>query len=299
MRNLPKALATPCFGVVLAAALLLPGAGSAAGGSEWPSAGGNRQNTRSQESEHTLSVANVGGLQKKWELATAGDVSATPAVDADTVYVPDWAGNLYAVDRQTGRRQVDGEHPRRERRLPRQGPRHSGGDRRQGDRRHAGLGLRSGGGRVRGCSPSTSQTGALLWKHAGSMTHFAAIITQSATVFDGTVYVGVASQEEALAAFVPGYKLSFRGSMLALDLDSGAILWKTYMARAGLHGQRRLGQLAGDRHQARPGLHRHREQLFGAPAESSTAWRRPGRTLSPSRPACRRTTTSTASWRWT
>ena len=27
---------------------------------------------------------------------------ATPAVDADTVYVPDWAGNLYAVDRATG-----------------------------------------------------------------------------------------------------------------------------------------------------------------------------------------------------
>ena len=66
--------------------------------------------------------------------------------------------------------------------------------------------------------------------------HPAAIITQSATVFDNRVYVGVASLEEALAAFVPGYPLSFRGSMLALDLDTGAILWKTYTAPTGYTG---------------------------------------------------------------
>ncbi len=185
MPNLSKALATPCFGVVLAAALLLPGAGAAAGGSEWPSAGGNRQNTRFQETEHTLSVANVGGLQREVAGTTAGDVSATPAVDANTVYVPDWAGNLYAVDRQTGVGQVDGEHPRRDRCLPRQGSRHSRGDRRQGDRRHAGLCLRSRGGPGARILAFDKLTGALVWKHARWMTHFAAIITQSATVFDG------------------------------------------------------------------------------------------------------------------
>ena len=38
----------------------------------------------------------------KWALDTDGDVSATPAVDGEMVYVPDWAGNLYAVDRDTG-----------------------------------------------------------------------------------------------------------------------------------------------------------------------------------------------------
>ena len=103
MRNLSTALARGGhFGVVFALTLLVPGAGFAAGGSEWPSAGGNRQNTRFQESEKKLSVANVGGLQTKWEFTTAGDVSATPAVDANTVYFPDWAGNLYAVDRRTG-----------------------------------------------------------------------------------------------------------------------------------------------------------------------------------------------------
>jgi outer membrane protein assembly factor BamB len=43
-------------------------------------------------------VSNVAGLEKKWEFTTGGDVSATPAVDGDTVYFPDRAGNLYAVD---------------------------------------------------------------------------------------------------------------------------------------------------------------------------------------------------------
>ena len=87
-------------------------------------------------------------------------------------------------------------------------------------------------------------TGALVWSTTVD-SHPAAIITQSATVFDGRVYVGVASQEEALAAFVPGYQLSFRGSMLALDLNTGAILWKTYTGAGRLHRQRGVGQQPG------------------------------------------------------
>ncbi len=141
---------------VFALTLLVPGAGFAAGGSEWASAGGNRQNTRFQESEHTLSVANVGGLQVKWELETASDVSATPAVDADTVYAPDWAGNLYAVDRQTGADQVDGEHSGCQRFVHGQGANHASGDRRQGDRRHPGRHPLRGRPRRRRCSRSTS-----------------------------------------------------------------------------------------------------------------------------------------------
>jgi len=48
-------------------------------------------------------VNSVGGLTQKWAFTTGGDVSATPAVDEQRVYFPDWAGNLYAVDRKTGR----------------------------------------------------------------------------------------------------------------------------------------------------------------------------------------------------
>ena len=218
----------------LTGALLLPGAGAAAGGSDWVSAGGNRQNTRNQESEHSLSVANVSGLQVKWSFTTASDVSATPAVDADTVYVPDWAGNLYAVDKQTGAVKwtasipaASGSFLDKARATPAVTE----------DKVIVGTqgGILFGGGQGAKLLAFDKNTGALVWSTQVDP-HFAAIITQSPTVFDGRVYVGVASQEEALAAFVPGYVLSFRGSMLALDLTSGAILWKTMMAPPGYTG---------------------------------------------------------------
>src|SRR5690242_15996003 len=100
-------MGTKKFAICAAAALVLlaaPGlAGAEPGGAQWRSAGGDLQNTRSQASEHKIGVDTVGALAKQWEFTTGGDVSATPAVDGDAVYFPDWAGNLYAVDRRTGR----------------------------------------------------------------------------------------------------------------------------------------------------------------------------------------------------
>jgi polyvinyl alcohol dehydrogenase (cytochrome) len=216
------------------AALMQVLAAHAAQGSEWSVAGGDRQNTRHQASERTLGVGNVAGLVVKWSLSTAGDVSATPAVDATTVYVPDWAGWLYAVDRRNGQVRwavhlpaVTGVPGDKARVTPAlsdtrvivgtQGAVLAGG---------------GPGGRVLAFDKAT---GVLAWSTQADP-HFAAIITQSATVFDGRVYVGVASQEEALAAFVPGYVLTFRGSMLALDLATGSVLWKTYTAPPGYTG---------------------------------------------------------------
>lgn len=204
-------------------------------GSEWWSAGGNRQNTRYQQSEKILSAANIGNLTTKWVFTTAGDVSATPAVDADTVYFPDWAGNLYAVDKLTGALKwqasiaaASGVPYDKARATPAV----------TNDKLIIGT---QGSVFVPGGGPGgkvlafNKFTGALVWSTTVE-THPAAIITQSATVFDGRVYVGVASQEEGLAAFVPGYTLSFRGSMLALDLNTGAVLWKTYTAPSGYTG---------------------------------------------------------------
>src|SRR5258705_1244525 len=56
----------------------------------------------------------------------------------------------------------------------------------------------------------------------------AAIITGSPVVFDGVVYVGVSSTEETLATN-PAYPCcTFRGSVVALDARSGAMLWQTF-----------------------------------------------------------------------
>ena len=103
-------------------------------------------------------------------------------------------------------------------------------------------------------------TGALLWSTALD-THPAAIITQSASVHAGRVFVGVASLEEGLASFVPGYPCcSFRGSMAAVDLDTGALLWKTYMVPEGYPG----GAVWG----SAPSVDRRRGQVYIATGNS-------------------------------
>jgi polyvinyl alcohol dehydrogenase (cytochrome) len=218
-------------------ALLLPACFLAAtpahsqSGALWPSAGQNIANTRHQAAERKLAVANVHRLGVKWSFTTGGDVSATPAVDGQRVYVPDWAGNLFAIDRKTGQplwsvnipaaTGVPGDKARATPVIA-------------GDKLIVGTqGPFGGGGRMLAYDRST---GALLWSTQVE-SHFAAIITQSATVHDGRVFIGTASQEEAMAAFVPGYVCcSFRGSMAALDLETGAILWKTWMVPTGYSG---------------------------------------------------------------
>ncbi|MCB8984496.1 MAG: PQQ-binding-like beta-propeller repeat protein [Ardenticatenaceae bacterium] len=237
--------------------LLLTGIVLASGGSNWLSAGKDRQNTRNQNTETKIGVENVADLTVKWVFTTGGDVSATPAVDGDTVYVPDWDGNLFAIDRQTGQARwvsniatVTGIPGDKARTTPAVTE----------DKVIVGTQGPFGGGGI--VLAFDKFTGALVWATVAD-THPAAIITQSATVFDGRVYVGVASQEEGFAALIPGYPCcSFRGSMLALDLDTGAILWKTFMAPEGYSGNAVWG--------SSPAIDTKRGQLYIATGNNYT-----------------------------
>jgi polyvinyl alcohol dehydrogenase (cytochrome) len=223
-------------GIWVAPAILMATAHADGEGGLWTSAGQNIANTREQRSEHRISVNSVGAMHLKWSFTTEGDVSATPAVDGKRVYFPDWMGNLYAVDRKTGA--LDWQVkistatgiPYDKARAT---PVLAGNKVIVGTQ---GSILVPGGGPGGRMLAFDKNSGALLWATPLDA-HPAAIVTQSATVHDGRVYVGVASQEEALAGFVPGYPCcSFRGSMLALDVDTGAILWKTYVVPAGYSG---------------------------------------------------------------
>lgn len=207
-----------------------------ANASGWPSAGQNLANTRHQSQGNGISVQTVGGLAQKWVFTTGGDVSATPAVDAATVYFPDWAGNLYAVDRKTGQQKwkvsiaaASGTPGDKARATP-----VITGDKiilgTQGNLFAPPPNAGPGGKML----AFNKYTGALLWSTQLD-DHYAAIVTQSATVHGDRVYVGLASMEEALGGVV-GFCCSFRGSMLALDVDTGAILWKTYMVPQGYSG---------------------------------------------------------------
>jgi polyvinyl alcohol dehydrogenase (cytochrome) len=221
-------------GVAMALAALLPaGAASAA---DWPSGGQNLQNTRSQPAETTIGTGNVATLAPKWQFTTGGDVSATPAVDATAVYFPDSAGNLYAVDRATGAQRwrasiSDATGIAHD--YARATPALSGSTLIIGtqsgkfETEQTPAGVR--GAYVLGYDKAT---GALKWKTKVD-SHFSAFVTQSAQVWKGIAYVGLASNEEAysndLISGVDYACCSFRGSVLALDVATGAIRWKTYM----------------------------------------------------------------------
>jgi polyvinyl alcohol dehydrogenase (cytochrome) len=192
---------------------------------QWRIAGENLSNTWSQPAEHSISPTNVKGLKPKWVFTTGGDVSATPTVDGDAVYFPDWGGNLFAVDKNSGRSiwshkisDYDGVSGAISRVSPALD--HDQliiGDILSSSETHAGANVIA----------VDRKTGALRWITQVE-THPAAIITGSPVIFDGVVYIGVSSSEESLATN-PAYPCcSFRGSVVALDAKSGQMLWKTF-----------------------------------------------------------------------
>jgi polyvinyl alcohol dehydrogenase (cytochrome) len=202
---------------------------------QWPTSGNNLQNTRYQDKENKLTTKNVASLAVQWQFTTGGDVSATPSVDENSVYFPDYAGNLFALNRNTGVQLwshkisdytgIAGD-------IARATPAVSGNMLFIGDQ----SGYTGNPGSVAYMMAINKNTGALVWKTQVENTIFP-IITQSAVVDGSSVYVGVSSVEELYEALIPGYVCcSFRGSMLALDANTGAIKWKTYTAPAGYTG---------------------------------------------------------------
>jgi polyvinyl alcohol dehydrogenase (cytochrome) len=204
----------------------------------WPNAGHDLSNTRSGDS--TIGVGGAPKLAVKWKLPTAGNISATPAVENGVVYVPDDQGNLYAINAATGAviwqknlvtdygapvappwAFVPGAPD-----YSRATPAISGNTLVFGDQ--AGKVLSPDGW----VFAVDKRNGALLWKTtvAGGYP----ILTQSATIVNGTVYIGAASNEELLARF--GFPLTFRGFFMALDLSTGQVKWKTIMAPPGFTG---------------------------------------------------------------
>jgi polyvinyl alcohol dehydrogenase (cytochrome) len=193
---------------------------------EWTLAGLNLSNTRHQQAEYLLSRLNVSGLAPRWVFSAAGAISATPAVESGAVYFPDWGGQLWKLEAQTG--QVLWSH---------------------GVSEYTGL-----PGSVSRVTPAVagnrliigSQQGAYLIaldKHTGNLlwktqvdSHPAAIITQSPIVFGGRAYVGVSSMEEAFTADPNYVCCSFRGSVVSVDLQTGALLWRAYMVPEGYSG---------------------------------------------------------------
>jgi polyvinyl alcohol dehydrogenase (cytochrome) len=191
----------------------------------WPAAGHDLSNSRNQPAENLINPGNVSSLTTKWVFRTGGDVSATPTVGADAVYVPDWAGNLYAIRKDNGQAiwatkisQYTGAVAA----YSRVSPAIHGNDLIVGD--IASSSTLHDGARIIAIN---QQNGALHWATQVEK-HPAAIITGSPVVVGDMVVVGISSNEEGLAD-QPGYECcTFRGSMVALDANTGQVLWQTY-----------------------------------------------------------------------
>jgi polyvinyl alcohol dehydrogenase (cytochrome) len=71
-------------------------------------------------------------------------------------------------------------------------------------------------------------TGQLLWKSQADL-HPSAMITGTPQLWQGRLYVPVASYEENFAPDIHYLCCSFRGSIVAYDAQTGKQAWKTYM----------------------------------------------------------------------
>jgi polyvinyl alcohol dehydrogenase (cytochrome) len=204
--------------VVGAFALTLPVVAGAAPSASWPSGGHDISNSHSNPAETKINADNVGRLAVKWTYTTHGDVSANPAVVDGAVYFPDWGGYLNKVDAATGAQvwsrpisDYDGIPGS----VSRASPAVVGNTVYLGDQNGGFL------------SAVNATTGAPVWTTRVDL-HPASISTAGPLYYNGVIYQGVASLEEG-AATDPNYPCcTFRGSVVAVDAGTGAILWKTY-----------------------------------------------------------------------
>ena len=110
-------------------------------------------------------------------------------------------------------------------------------------------------------------TGALKWK--SQVEAFpTAMVTSSPVVYNGVVYVGIASAEENTVTVLGTPCCTSRGSIVALDVNTGKILWQTYMVpdnggKLGGYSGGGIWELdARRRSEAEFAVCRDRQQLF-------------------------------------
>jgi len=167
-----------------------------------------------------LSIDQVRGLKLKWAFGFDGDVTAfaPPTFIDGQVFVGSAAGLIHALRAETGCLQWTFQA--------------------NGSVRTAIVSVPLGNrhallfGDMTGWFYSVeAETGKLLWKQHVE-THDSTRLTGSPAVYQGTVYVPVASWEETRSGDAEYPCCTFRGSVAALRIRDGMQLWKTYMTDA-------------------------------------------------------------------
>jgi polyvinyl alcohol dehydrogenase (cytochrome) len=185
---------------------------------QWPMANHDPSGGHFQPDETAIGAANVGQLAPRWALSVAGSVNATPAVVNGAVYFPDSGGKFWKVDAKNGKVIWSVSVPDMtgiDKAFSRTSPAYADG--------MVFIAANPGAQLI----AVDADTGRKRW-----MTqldgHPWALLSSSPVVVGGRVYMPVSSNEQT-AALRPGYACcTFRGSMVALDIHTGRIVWKTY-----------------------------------------------------------------------
>jgi len=214
---------------LLTAGVVIVGAASygfrAEGQAQWQFSGQNLDDSRNQPNETIINASNVNSLVPLWIYNAAGSVSVSPVVEGNRVYFPDWAGYLYSVDRYTGQtfwRAKISDFDGYSGAVLRVSPAIYGNELFFGD--NQGYSTPHNGANLIAVNRFT---GELLWITQIDP-HPAAIVTGPAVVYNGVVYQGVSSSEEALADGPTYPCCTFRGSVVAVNAATGKIIWQNY-----------------------------------------------------------------------
>ncbi len=200
--------------------------GHAAAATSWSSAGNGAADHHDAPYELLINRFTVPYLRTRWVFTANGEVWGTPTVEGNAVYASDTGGSVWRIDARTGKKVWEIKLPAytgNPKSFSRVSPAIGGDTIIIGDQASATI------------FAISKATGALVWKTTLA-TNQLAFITSSPTIVDGRVYVGVASDQEVGAVEVPGFKIDFRGSVAALDLSDGKIVWQTYTVPAGFTG---------------------------------------------------------------
>jgi polyvinyl alcohol dehydrogenase (cytochrome) len=187
-------------------------------GGDWPLYGHDLFGTRA--SAAGVSSTNVSELAPLWEVEVGGPVSATPVIAEGVVYVGSYDGKLYAIDVQSGDPVWTYDtgaavtEPNLGIPLGITGSAAvADGTVYVGDATATVHAIDATSGAARWTTKVDSQPNASIWS--------------SPVVWDGTLYVGVASVAK---------QTGFRGSVVALEAATGRLLWQTYMVPEGADG---------------------------------------------------------------
>jgi polyvinyl alcohol dehydrogenase (cytochrome) len=198
---------------------------------DWPMFGQNVCNTSSQQNAFGINRDSVKNLKTKWSYDAAGEVSVTPAVVGKAVYIADWGGMVSRIDADTGmavwsESVTDLVGSSLSSFISRTTPVVTPDAVIFGTQRNLPDLVRKPGisAYLIALDPDT---GALKWK-TQMETHQAALITSSPVLDGDRMYVGVGSLEESWGGTASNYVYTFRGSVAAVDVATGSILWRTY-----------------------------------------------------------------------